>query len=48
MGIPVITFMLDEHASEVGMRTRLEAFCDLLRERRRQKKRSQRAKELLP
>lgn len=29
-GIPVITFMLDEHASEVGVRTRLEAFCDLL------------------
>lgn len=33
--IPVLTFMLDEHASEVGVRTRLEAFCDLLRARRR-------------
>lgn len=41
VGIPVLTFMLDEHASEVGMRTRLEAFCDLLRERRRRKERFQ-------
>jgi len=37
VGIPVLTFMLDEHASEVGVRTRLEAFCDLLCARRRQK-----------
>lgn len=33
--IPVLTFMLDEHASEVGIRTRLEAFCDLLLARRK-------------
>ncbi|HHV56531.1 MAG TPA: CoA protein activase [Firmicutes bacterium] len=37
VGIPVLTFMLDEHASEVGVRTRLEAFYDLLCARRRQK-----------
>ncbi|MDP2872900.1 MAG: CoA protein activase [Bacillota bacterium] len=34
-GIPVLTFFLDEHAGEAGMQTRLEAFADLLRRRRR-------------
>jgi predicted nucleotide-binding protein (sugar kinase/HSP70/actin superfamily) len=33
-GIPVLTFFLDEHAAETGVRTRLEAFVDLLERRR--------------
>ncbi|HEY5494718.1 MAG TPA: hypothetical protein VIK15_08995 [Candidatus Anoxymicrobiaceae bacterium] len=33
--IPVLNLCLDEHASPAGMATRLEAFVDLLRERRR-------------
>jgi len=31
----VLNLCLDEHASPAGMATRLEAFVDLLRERRR-------------
>jgi predicted nucleotide-binding protein (sugar kinase/HSP70/actin superfamily) len=33
-GMPVITFALDEQTSETGMRTRLEAFVDLLTRQR--------------
>jgi predicted nucleotide-binding protein (sugar kinase/HSP70/actin superfamily) len=33
--IPVLNLCLDEHASPTGIATRLEAFVDLLRERRR-------------
>lgn len=33
--IPIITFSLDEQTGEAGMRTRLEAFVDLIRNRRR-------------
>lgn len=35
LGIPSITLVFDEHTGEAGMRTRLEAFCDLLEMRRR-------------
>ncbi len=35
--IPILTFILDEHTGEAGMRTRLEAFIDLLWRRRSQK-----------
>ncbi|NLW16092.1 MAG: CoA protein activase [Firmicutes bacterium] len=34
-GIPVLTVTLDEHAGEAGLVTRLEAFVDMLQERRR-------------
>lgn len=34
-GIPILTFWLDEHSSPTGLRTRLEAFVDLLERRRR-------------
>jgi predicted nucleotide-binding protein (sugar kinase/HSP70/actin superfamily) len=30
LGIPVLTFFLDEHSGEAGCQTRLEAFVDLL------------------
>ncbi|HKM39845.1 MAG TPA: CoA protein activase [bacterium] len=33
--IPVLTLMLDEHSAETGIVTRLEAFCDLLWQRKR-------------
>lgn len=39
-GIPVLTFFLDEHSAEAGVRTRLEAFVDLLERRRTQKPRA--------
>jgi predicted nucleotide-binding protein (sugar kinase/HSP70/actin superfamily) len=32
--IPVLTLMLDEHSAEAGIKTRLEAFCELLQARR--------------
>lgn len=35
--IPVLNLCLDEHASPTGVATRLEAFTDLLRQRRRKK-----------
>lgn len=34
MGIPVMTLTLDEHSAEAGVQTRLEAFTDMLRQRR--------------
>lgn len=34
LGIPSMTLVFDEHTGEAGMRTRLEAFCDLLAMRR--------------
>lgn len=34
-GIPLLTVTLDEHAGEAGLLTRLEAFVDMLNERRR-------------
>jgi len=34
-GIPILNLCLDEHASPTGIATRLEAFTDLLRQRRR-------------
>jgi len=37
LGIPVLTLVMDEHAAEAGLQTRLEAFCDLLRRRDRVK-----------
>jgi len=37
--IPVLNLCLDEHASPTGVETRLEAFTDLLRQRRRRKSR---------
>lgn len=40
--IPVITFFFDEQTGEAGLRTRLEAFVDLL-VRRRERRRSQEA-----
>lgn len=36
--IPVLTMIIDEHTSEVGFNTRLEAFVDLLRRRKKIKK----------
>ena len=33
-GIPLLTVTLDEHAGEAGLLTRLEAFVDMLNERR--------------
>lgn len=33
--IPILNLVLDEHSGEGGIETRLEAFCDLLRRRRR-------------
>lgn len=36
LNIPVLTFFLDEHTAPAGMRTRLEAFVDLLNRRRQQ------------
>jgi len=35
LDIPVLHLVLDEHSGEVGLQTRLEAFVDLLRMRRR-------------
>ena len=35
--IPVITFSLDQHSGEAGIQTRLEAFTDLLAQKKRQK-----------
>ncbi len=32
--IPILNLVLDEHSGEVGIETRLEAFCDLLRRRK--------------
>ena len=34
--IPVLELSFDEHSSHVGVVTRLEAFVDILRERRKQ------------
>lgn len=34
-GIPALHLSLDEHSGEAGVHTRVEAFCDLLGERRR-------------
>lgn len=34
-GKPLITITIDEHTGEAGLLTRLEAFCDMLRRRRR-------------
>lgn len=36
-GIPVLNLCLDEHASPTGVATRLEAFIDLLKQRRKKK-----------
>lgn len=33
-GVPMATFILDEHSGEAGMHTRLESFVDILRMRR--------------
>ncbi|HEY3316567.1 MAG TPA: CoA protein activase [Bacillota bacterium] len=38
-GIPFLSLFLDEHAGEAGLRTRLEAFVDLLERRREQRRR---------
>ncbi|ADL08015.1 acyl-CoA dehydratase activase-related protein [Thermosediminibacter oceani] len=35
--IPVMTLVLDEHSGEAGVRTRLEAFVDLIRQRKEEK-----------
>ncbi|SHJ65241.1 2-hydroxyglutaryl-CoA dehydratase, D-component [Anaerobranca californiensis DSM 14826] len=35
--IPVITFSIDEHSAEAGIQTRLEAFIDLLIQRKKEK-----------
>lgn len=35
LGIPSMTLVFDEHTGEAGVRTRLEAFCDLLEMRRK-------------
>ncbi|WP_040378418.1 2-hydroxyacyl-CoA dehydratase [Dethiobacter alkaliphilus] len=37
-GIPLISFSLDEQSGEAGFRTRLEAFLDLLKQRKTQEK----------
>jgi len=37
LDIPVLNLCLDEHASPIGVATRLEAFVDLLRQRRRRR-----------
>ncbi len=29
-GVPILTLLLDEHSSEIGLRTRLESFVDLI------------------
>lgn len=34
-GIPILTLILDEHASGTGVQTRLEAFVDLLQQKKR-------------
>lgn len=34
-GKPFMLLTIDEHSGEAGMMTRLEAFCDMLRRRRR-------------
>ncbi len=34
LGLPVLSFFLDEHSGEAGLQTRLEAFVDLLTRRR--------------
>jgi predicted nucleotide-binding protein (sugar kinase/HSP70/actin superfamily) len=34
-GVPILTLSFDEHTAEAGLQTRLEAFVDLLRRRRR-------------
>ncbi|TYP54272.1 acyl-CoA dehydratase activase-related protein [Thermosediminibacter litoriperuensis] len=35
--IPVMTLVLDEHSAEAGVRTRLEAFVDLIRQKKEEK-----------
>lgn len=35
LNIPILNLVLDEHSGEAGINTRLEAFCDLLKMRRR-------------
>jgi predicted nucleotide-binding protein (sugar kinase/HSP70/actin superfamily) len=37
LGIPILTLFLDEQTGEAGIRTRLEAFVDLLAQRRKKK-----------
>jgi predicted nucleotide-binding protein (sugar kinase/HSP70/actin superfamily) len=39
MGIPIMSLVIDEHSSETGFLTRIEAFTDLIR-RRQQKSRA--------
>jgi len=34
-GVPIMTLVFDEHSGEAGLQTRLEAFVDMLRARRR-------------
>jgi predicted nucleotide-binding protein (sugar kinase/HSP70/actin superfamily) len=34
---PYMLLVIDEHTGEGGLNTRLEAFCDMLRRKRRQK-----------
>lgn len=36
-GVPILTLVLDEHAGETGLQTRLEAFVDMLCARKRQR-----------
>jgi benzoyl-CoA reductase/2-hydroxyglutaryl-CoA dehydratase subunit BcrC/BadD/HgdB len=38
MNIPILECSFDEHTSHVGVATRLEAFVDILYERRRKKR----------
>jgi predicted nucleotide-binding protein (sugar kinase/HSP70/actin superfamily) len=35
LSFPVLTLIIDEHTGEAGINTRLEAFVDLLRARKR-------------
>ena len=37
-GIPILELSFDEHTCDVGITTRLEAFADVLRERRKKRK----------
>ena len=37
LAIPVLSLIIDEHAAEAGIRTRLEAFIDLLNYRKEKK-----------
>jgi predicted nucleotide-binding protein (sugar kinase/HSP70/actin superfamily) len=43
LNIPVLSIIIDEHATETGIRTRLEAFVDLLNYRRQKLARQRRA-----